>query len=438
MLEYLWLLWFPSAPIMIYFFIRALQNHKAYEQKTFNYQPEKAPKIVFQFCSRDAPPIVYEAIKRVHEVCMSLGYEKYQVNLVTDTKVPKGAAQTVNAKNIVVPSKYQTNPPVKYKARALQYALERRKKHPHTYAKTWIYLLDEESMVTPQTIRALLHHTSNKDAKPIAEGGIKYPNNFFQTHIFCSMAETLRTYVCYDCVTQMSSGGMPSHMHGSNLLVRSDIEAQVGWAHKRVDASEDQRFGWEATLKLGKDLFGWHGGTIEEQPPRTVRDMLKQRQRWFVGNIHNLQNAKVPIKKKLTISLRWIAWFTGFPSGLASFAILLIPQNIPGWLQIFLLFNTFTWLIGYQVGLRLNIKNYGLPKHKSIMWHLVTLVLTPFVGIVETFGVFTAPMQLRNFKRTPTPKWTAPQETKLVFIPPSYEPLLENPPKTPRQQRPRS
>ncbi len=433
MLEYLWLLWLPSAPIMIYFFLRALQNHKAYEQKTFSYQPEAAPKIVFQFCSRNAPPIVFEAIKCVHEACRPLGYENYQVDLVTDTKITKKVAKKVKARNLAVPSGYQTKPPVNYKARALQYAVEQRKKQRLANAQTWIYLLDEESMVTEQTIRALLHYISNKDAKPIAEGGIKYPNNF-RNNILCSIAETLRTYVCYECVTQMTSGKMPTHMHGSNMLVRSDVEAAVGWAHKKVDASEDQRFGWEATLKLGKGIFGWHGGTIEEQPPRTIRDLLQQRQRWFVGNLHNLQTAKIPVRKKIIISLRWIAWWAGFPAGLASFAVLLIPQNIPDVLQIFLLFNAFTWLIGYQVGLRLNLKNHDMPKHRAVMWHLITLVLTPFVGITETFGIFIAPLQLRNFKRNPTPKfssqaplddWIPTEETTLVFLPPP-EPLLEN------------
>jgi len=406
MLEYLWLLWLPSAPIMIYFFARAIQNHKVYEKKAFAYQPESAQKIIFQFCSRDAPQIVFEAIKRVHDSCRTLGYENYQVDLLTDTKISKKTAKRVKAKNVAVPPDYQTNPPVKYKARALQYAVEQRTKKGHVNAQTWVFLLDEESMVTEQTVRALLHHISNKDAKPIAEGGIIYPNHFFNNNLFCSMGETLRTYVCYDCVTQMSSGKMPSHMHGSNLLVRSDVEAQVGWAHPKVDASEDQRFGWEATLKLGEGIFSWHGGTIEEQPARTIRDFIKQRQRWFVGNTHNLQNAKIPIQKKVTISLRWVAWWAGFPAGLSSFLILLIPQAIPDWLQIFLLFNTFTWLIGYQVGLRLNLKKFSLPKHKQVLWHLATLVLTPFVGIVETFGIFIAPLQLRHFVRTPTPKFS--------------------------------
>jgi hypothetical protein len=82
---------------------------------------------------------------------------------------------------------------------------------------------------------------------------------------------------------------------------------------------------------------------------------------------------------------------------------------------VFLLFNTFTWLVGYQVGLRLNLKKHRLPKHKKLFWHLVTLVLTPFVGIVETFGVFIAPYQLIKFDTTPTPKSSEPETENLVF-----------------------
>ena len=113
---------------MIYFFIRALQNHNVYEQKSFNYKTKFSKKIVFQFCSRDAPLVVYQAIKRVHHSCKAIGYSKYQVDLVTDKEIPNIVMKRVNAKNVVVPPDYQTNPPVKYKARALQYAIDQRKK----------------------------------------------------------------------------------------------------------------------------------------------------------------------------------------------------------------------------------------------------------------------------------------------------------------------
>ncbi len=75
-----------------------------------------------------------------------------------------------------------------------------------------------------------------------------------------------------------------------------------------------------------------------------------------------------------------------------------------------------------------------MPIHKAVMWHFIALILTPFVGIMETFGIFIAPLQLRNFRRNPTPKfssqaplddWIPTEETTLVFLPPP-EPLLEN------------
>ena len=125
------------------------------------------------------------------------------------------------------------------------------------------------------------------------------------------------------------------------------------------------------------------------------------------------------------MSLRWLTWMAGFPAGLATFLILLIPQNIPLWAHIFLLFNTFTWLVGYQVGLRLNLKKQRLPKHKKLLWHLLTLILTPFVGIMETFSVFIAPLQMHNFDRTPTPKSAEPETENLEFYTIIQQPCQE-------------
>jgi hypothetical protein len=96
---------------MIYFFIRAIQNHKVYEKKAFAYEPDEAEKIIFQFCSRDAPQIVYDAIKRVHDSCRPLGYEKYQVDLITDTKIPKKSQRKSKQKSwLFRPTTKQTHP----------------------------------------------------------------------------------------------------------------------------------------------------------------------------------------------------------------------------------------------------------------------------------------------------------------------------------------
>jgi len=304
---------------------------------------------------------------------------------------------------IKVPDSY--NPPngCKYKARSLQYALEQRKKRGEINSRIWIFLLDEESFITEQTLSSLVKYIEQPTPKPVAEGPIIYPNKFFK-NIITSFGECMRPYICYDCVYQMTSGKGPLHMHGSNLLVRSDIEALVGWDHYLVDASEDQRFGWEAHRLLG-DIFGWHGGLIEEQPPFRIKDYIRQRRRWFVGNVHNMIYSKVRLRKKIHISFRWSTWSFGFLAGLVSFFALVIPQAIPDILRLPLLLNTFVWAVGYQIGLRHNLEPIKLSKLKKVLLHFAMLILTPLIGLIETYAAFTAPKDLRNFKRIPTPKY---------------------------------
>jgi beta-1,4-mannosyltransferase len=94
------------------------------------------------------------------------------------------------------------------------------------------------------------------------------------------------------------TGRVPTNMHGSNLLVRADIEDSVGWDFKGIRASEDQRFGYEVWRKIGS-VFGWHGGLLEEQPPFTVSDWISQRRRWLIGNIANARVVKLPWRKKV-------------------------------------------------------------------------------------------------------------------------------------------
>jgi beta-1,4-mannosyltransferase len=82
--------------------------------------------------------------------------------------------------------------------------------------------------------------------------------------------------------------GNPAYMHGSNILLRSDVEEIVGWENGKTIA-EDSLFAINARIKCGKGLFGWHGGVVEEKSPLSLRDFVKQRQRWFWGLIQNLK-----------------------------------------------------------------------------------------------------------------------------------------------------
>ena len=69
---------------------------------------------------------------------------------------------------------------------------------------------------------------------------------------------------------------------------RSDVEDEVGWTNGKTLA-EDTLFAIKARVKYGKEAFGWHGGVVEEKSPMNLKDLIKQRRRWFYGLIMNLK-----------------------------------------------------------------------------------------------------------------------------------------------------
>ena len=112
--------------------------------------------------------------------------------------------------------------------------------------------------MTSQTILALLKFIG--EAKELCQNSIFYPLKFESANRLTAIAESVRPFGCYDCVSQMKNPP-PLHMHGSNLLVRSDIEDDIGWKFGSTLA-EDQMFGYKVYEKYGRGSMGWHGGIL--------------------------------------------------------------------------------------------------------------------------------------------------------------------------------
>jgi cellulose synthase/poly-beta-1,6-N-acetylglucosamine synthase-like glycosyltransferase len=283
--------------------------------------------------------------------------------------------------------------------------------------------MDEESYVTPQTILALLKFI-RKGKGIVSEGPIFYPLKFESANRLTAIAESVRPFACYDCVSQMTNPP-PLHMHGSNLLVRSDIEDDIGWKFGSTLA-EDQIFGYKVYEKYGQGSMGWHGGILLEQPPLNLKDHFFQRRRWFLGTMQNLD--KFPRWHRYKVMCKSVTLFLGFASGVASTALMIqayifplfslsiyelgiIRSDImshPGSLLIgsasssivnsplttapielgttaILLFASWVWLGSYQLGLFLNLRYSKMKRAKKILLHLQTLLLCPVIGLVETF-----------------------------------------------------
>jgi cellulose synthase/poly-beta-1,6-N-acetylglucosamine synthase-like glycosyltransferase len=393
------------------------------------------PEIIFQITTRSATktPVVARGIASVIMSARSVRFNNYHISVVTDDSSDEKTLEQHHCEVVTVPPHFQANA-IK-KARALQYAVEHRRRRGQNTRHQWIFHMDDESYVTRQTVLALLKFI--REGKGIAsEGPIFYPLKFESASRLTALAESIRPYACYDCVSQMTRPP-PLHMHGSNLLVRSDIEDEIGWNFGPTLA-EDQMFGFLVYQKFGPNSMGWHGGMLLEQPPLDIKDHFFQRRRWVLGTMQNMH--KFPRKHRLKLMFKSITYFLGFASAVASTAIMInnyvpliwsLPElnskltsiiSFPEQLAnisfdsvlssiaavnpiefgtaALLLFTSLVWLASYQLGLFLNLRYSGLRWFRREFLHLQTLALCPIIGLIETFPAFWATIEYGVRKKT--------------------------------------
>jgi hypothetical protein len=381
-------------------------------------------------------PVVKRGIDSIIDSSLKINYRNYQISIITDDPKDQVTLNDINCEVIIVDKKFASSA-IK-KGRALQYAVEHRRKTGKNISNYWIFHMDDESYVTTQTIMSLLKFIREGNAIA-SEGPIFYPLKFESANRLTAIAESIRPFTCYDCVSQMTNPP-PLHMHGSNLLVRSDIEDSIGWNFGPTLA-EDQIFGYKIYEKYGPKSMGWHGGMLLEQPPLNIKDHFMQRRRWVLGSLQNM--VRFPLIHKFKLMFKLVTYFMGFVSGVVStilyfhayipklFLVLSISisefnLDIISWfdkvMKIFsseatmnasinggpldpiigliLLFPYTMWLFSYQLGLFLNLRYSKISLIKRVALHLQTLLLSVVIGLLETFPAFYAMLEYYIRDRT--------------------------------------
>ena len=439
--------WFSTIPVAFLTLIRFVRNRKTLIEKDLR-RIYNDPIIIFQITTRSATKtkVVERGINSIIRASNEINYSNYKISVVTeDENDRKNVVKLKNSEIIVVKRGYKTNA-IK-KARALQYAVEYRKNTSENTKNFWIFHMDDESYVTNQTLLSLLKYI--REGKGVAsEGPIVYPLKFESANPITALAESVRPFGCYDCVSQMTNPP-PLHLHGSNLLVRSDIEDTIGWNFGETLA-EDQVFGYKIYETYGANALGWHGGILLEQPPLNIKDHFMQRRRWILGTLQNMN--KFPFWHKFKIRFKLASYFMGFVSGIVStilYIITVVPLFIASiqilidkleynpltWIQyiissffptvfpeitnqinsitgnniynpvdlgslsLLLLFPYIMWLLSYQIGLTLNLRYNNFTLLKKITFHSYALILSLILGLIETFPAFIAILEYQLRKR---------------------------------------
>jgi beta-1,4-mannosyltransferase len=380
--NYIWILWLIGMPIYFTLAYEIIRYRKDLVKKTF--VPINPKKVIFQITTIGNMKIVQDSIHNINQICKEVGYDNYIINVVSEVNETFEGAIT-----LTVPKNYSTVNKAQYKARALHYAIEHRETNGENTADIWVYHLDDESMITKQGLLSILDHIDN-NREPIAEGLITYPNKINFGSKFVKYLDAVRPTFCYTCCAMLKSKGKPDWLHGSNLLIRADIEKSVGWDFPNTCA-EDSLFGYVAYKKYG-GIFGWHGGVLEEQSPFTFSDFIKQRQRWIKGNIENL--GRLGMWEKVKATYRMVSWFLGAVSFFMLIPSLVVKQWYPVYLTPFFIVDTIILFGVYQIGLDMNFSKVS--KKQRVFEHFKVFLVSPLLWFLEA-----VPMVLYFFKKAP-------------------------------------
>ncbi|MDT7886161.1 MAG: glycosyltransferase family 2 protein [Thermoproteota archaeon] len=309
-------------------------------------------------------------------------YNKFKKEYETIKKINK----EINL--IIVPSNYQTKNNTKFKARALNYSCELRKQLGLANKDVWIYFQDEETCVGEDTILGILEFIIDAEDKYfLGNGIILYPLDFENTSIHAQ--ELIRTgnedikNLFWQKVKKIPLFGY----HGSHFLVRSDIEAEIGWDFG-ICRAEDWLFHIKVAEKYGK-VVSYMKGFAYEKSPYTLMDRLKQRRRWILGNFDIIKRKDISLKFKLPIYYSIFLLYFPIPSLLLA-TLATLYTNIGMFPFSFLVgFMWFTMLRNYI--LSYNLHSRYLDKTKIKIYSLlinwikgaVIEVINPWYALIK-------------------------------------------------------
>jgi len=162
--------------------------------------------------------------------------KNWLIEVIVEEDLPKESSEYLNSliseklMIIKVPKNYETKNKTKYKARALNYAIEVRKDRGEINQRTWIYHMDEESVVGEDTILGIIDFIEGEGRnKVLGIGLIVYPINWGK-NLIVSFADTLRPSDDLGKYRlQAKIGKALFGIHGSHILIRSDVEYKIGW-----------------------------------------------------------------------------------------------------------------------------------------------------------------------------------------------------------------
>ncbi|MCB1000876.1 MAG: glycosyltransferase family 2 protein [Acidimicrobiales bacterium] len=331
-----------------------------------------------------------EAVRRVmHDTPLF----RYRIEVVTDEPVDLPPARDLHC--MVVPDDYATPHRSRWKARALCYAIERSRNE----AKDYIVHLDEESWPSTSAVVGIAEYVArhnNRFLPPIGQGMILYYRHLTGRRAmpkFLTLADMLRTGDDIGRFRfQYRLGKAPMGMHGSYIVIRTDVEQRIG-----LDVGADGSLTEDAWFAMAAQASGveftWVNGYVVEQAPERVVDFVKQRRRWWNGLFRVALFAPSKAWARTTLFgflVLWGAAMVGSIYTVLNGFLGLATHPVASWLGSI----CFAWyLTMYVSGLRLNLAAWqqdtgvSLSRRRRVRYYGALVVLMPVFGMLEAAAV---------------------------------------------------
>jgi len=306
----------------------------------------------------------------------------FSVEIVTDNALP----EIDGVRTILVPKHYRTNTRARFKARALHYALE---VSPVSDA-TWLFHLDEETHITPSVIRGI-HSAVVEEERTgelrIGQGVVLYHRDL-DKHPFLTLADSVRTgddlgrFRLQHIFGQSAFG-----MHGSFILVRNDVEKEVGFDLGHAGSVTEDAW-WSLVEMAHGRRSRWIDGYCLEQSTQSVMDFLKQRRRWFVGLCLVCLKAPARMWHRVTLVSSIVLWGVGWLGWWSiSIAAVVVNARIPLGVLFVGMASLAAYSALYLLGLELNLDQRNVVWYRRVPWHLAQILLLPIYSLLESAAV---------------------------------------------------
>lgn len=354
------------------------------------------------------------ALERVlHSLLLNLPeyFDRFHVDVITEGDVDMRSLQdwiercgrmAEPIRIVNVPSDYSTPLGARFKTRANQFGMEVRREAGENTEECYVYHLDDDTHIGRDTAASLAEFIElDGDHFLLAQGILTFPHELTPSK-FCRLADSIRPA---DDVTRFAfftgvMGTPLGGLHGEHLVIRADIEDEIGWDFPDT-VIEDAYFAIQFATKYPKRSTTLNSYSYGASPA-SARDLLRQRRRWMEGLLHLAFNRRLPLLRKLPLLYSIFTW-TLAPFQFVGLALLISylsgigntspvsPVFLPLWALS--LAGVF-WF--YLEGLKVNLSASDRPRPHLFL----SLVIIPgiyLITFIETIGVVLGIVRFMGF-----------------------------------------